>query len=244
MPPLRKQIRKGCDMTVTVFHGSPKKGNTHHATSIFMDELSKCGDISFTEFFLPEALPAFCTGCTLCHAGLASKCPNAQYVTPILDALLKADVLIFATPHYGACSMSAPMKTLLDHLDFMVLHVSPHAEMFSKKAIVITTGAGSAAAAKPIVKLLKRWGVNRVNSLCIRLFSDKWGNMPKRKQMKHENTLRKAARRLYKARKRHPYLSVIAYYHMSKFVLKKYVGEGNYPYEVWKERGYFKKRPF
>jgi len=27
-------------------------------------------------------------------------------------------------------------------------------------------------------------------------------------------------------------------------IMKKYIGEGNYPYENWKEKGYFNKRPF
>jgi len=28
-------------LTVTVFHGSPRKGNTYHATKVFMDEFAK-----------------------------------------------------------------------------------------------------------------------------------------------------------------------------------------------------------
>ena len=66
----------------------------------------------FTEFFLPKDLPVFCTGCTLCFSGLLEKCPNYQYVAPILDAIINADALIFATPHYGACSMPGAMKSL------------------------------------------------------------------------------------------------------------------------------------
>jgi thymidylate kinase len=61
-------------VTVTVFHGSPRKGNTYHATKIFMDELSKHENVHFTEFFLPKDLPVFCTGCTLCLGGKREKC--------------------------------------------------------------------------------------------------------------------------------------------------------------------------
>ena len=86
-------------VTITVFHGSPRKGNTYNATKIFMDELSKYENVNFTEFFLPKDLPVFCTGCTLCLGGKREKCPNAQYVAPIFDAILKADAFIFATPH-------------------------------------------------------------------------------------------------------------------------------------------------
>jgi NAD(P)H-dependent FMN reductase len=231
-------------MKIAVFHGSPHKGNTYLATSIFMDELSKCDDVRYAEFDVPKALPSFCAGCALCLGGSQEKCPSARHVAPILDAIAGADALIFATPHYGACSMPAAMKNLFDHLDFLVLNVAPMAEIFSKKAFIVTTGAGSAAAAKPIKKALRHWGVNRVYSLGLRLFTDKWRKMPKSRQAKYEKSLRRAARKFWKAKKGRPYLSTIFFYHMSKFIIKKYVGEGNYPYENWKEKGYFKKRPF
>ena len=231
-------------MRVVVFHGSPRKGNTYFATKIFMDELSKCSDIDFREFFLPKSLPVFCTGCTLCLGGQREKCPNAQYVTPILDAVIEADALVFATPHYGACSMPASMKTLLDHLDSLVLNASPRDEMFTKKAFILTTGAGAAATTKPIRELLLHWGMNRVHSLGIRLFTDKWEQMPKAKQEKSSKAIRRSAIRFYRVKRGRPYLSTVFFFYMSKFILKRFVGEGNAPYELWKERGYFNKRPF
>lgn len=231
-------------MNVAVFHGTARKGNTYHATSIFMDKLSKCGDIRYTEFFLPEALPAFCTGCTLCFRGLHEKCPNAQYVTPILDAIMDADALLFATPHYGACSMPASMKTLFDHIDFMVLHVSPKAEMFDKKAFVITTGAGTTAARKPIKSFLKHCGANRVYSVGFRILTDKWDRMPETRRTKYEKSLRRSAQKFYKTKKGRPYLSTVFFYHIIRLFVMKKIGEGNYPYENWREKGYFDKRPF
>jgi len=208
-----------------------------------MEELSKNDGVRFVEFFMPEALPGFCTGCTLCANGLLEKCPNAQYVTPILDALIGADALVFATPHYGACSMPASMKSLFDHLDFLVLPVAPRGEMFDKKAFILTTGAGSAAAVKPIKRVLKHWGVNRVQSLGFRMFTNKWDKMPKSKQVRYEKNLRRAAIKFYKTQKGRPYVSTILFYHMAKFIVKKQVGPGNYPYEHWQAKGYFHQRP-
>ena len=231
-------------MEAAVFHGSPRRGNTYFATKIFMDALSGQGDVRYTEFFLPEALPAFCNGCTLCLGGKREACKQASYVTPILDAMLHADALIFATPHYGACDMTGAMKNLLDHLSFLVLNVLPRAEMFEKKAFVITTGAGTAAAIQPIKKMLRHWGLNRVYSLGFRLRTDRWKNMPQARQMKYERALRRSARNFYQTKKGPPYLGTICFYHMSKFILKRYVGPGNYPYDYWEQQGYFKKRPF
>ena len=231
-------------MKVVVFHGSPRKGNTYKATKIFMEELSEFGDVHFTEFFLPQAIPEFCIGCQRCLESPPEKCPHTEYVSPILSAIVEADALIFTTPHYGACTMSAGMKNLLDHLDFLTMTVAPRAEIFSKKAFIITTATGSTAAIKPIAKYLKNWGINRVSSLGIRMYIDKWDLMSPKKQAKFNKKLRKHARKFYYLKKKRPYLSTALMYHIFKFVVKKYIGEGNYPYEYWKEHGYFKKSPF
>jgi len=231
-------------MNIAVFHGSPRKGNTYRATKVFMDELLQCGEIQYTEFFLPEALPKFCTGCQLCLANPSEVCPHSLFVSPILNAIICADALIFTTPHFGACSMSAGMKTLLDHLDFLTMNIAPRDELFSKKAFIITTGAGAATAAKPIKSYLRNWGVNRVHSLGFRMFTDKWDKMSNAKQHKIEAQLQRAARRFYNTPKKHPYISTIFTYHMAKFVLKKYIGKDAYLYDYWQKSGYFKKRPF
>ena len=231
-------------MNVAVFHGSPRKGNTYKATTIFTDEMKKHGDVNITEFFLPKAMPEFCMGCQICLSSPNENCPHAGYVKPVLAAIMESEALVFSTPHYGACSMSGAMKNLLDHLDFLTMNVAPRKEVFRKKAFIITTGSGSAAASKPIKKYLVNWGVNRVNTLGIRMFTNKWDSMAGKKQVRQERRLRKAANRFYSAKKKAPYLSAVFMYHMSKLIIKKYYGEGSYPSEYWKEQGFFKKRPF
>ena len=231
-------------MKVLIFHGSPRLGNTYKASSIFLNELSKCGDIQLSEFYLPKALPEFCTGCQVCFSNPREKCPHSQYVTPIYNAIIDADALIFTTPHVGASTMSSGMKNLLDHLSFFTMTVAPRTEMFNKKAFIITTGTGSKTAIKPIKKFLNHFGVNRVLSLGFRMFIDKWDKMPSRKQAKFASKLKRSAQKFYKLKKKSPCLSTRFMYFISKFVIKRYIGEGNYPYEYWKENGYFKKRPF
>lgn len=100
--------------------------------------------------------------------------------SPIISAILDADALVFTTPHYGACSMPGSMKNLFYHLDYLVLPVSPRAEIFTKKAFIISTGSGSTAAIKPIKKVLKHWGINRVYMRGIRMYTNLWNKMHKR----------------------------------------------------------------
>jgi multimeric flavodoxin WrbA len=231
-------------MKVTIFHGSPRKGNTYKATKIFMDEMARQGEVTFMEFFLPDALPEFCRGCQLCFSKPPESCPHSKSTIPIFNSVMEADALIFATPHYGASLMSSAMKNLLDHLDFLTMTVTPYREIFSKKAFIITTATGAKSAIKPIESYLRNWGINRVNSYGIRMFVDKWENMPLKKQQKYEVTLQKKARAFYQLKKKRPYLKTKFMFKIFKFVVKKYIGEGNRPYEWWKEQGYFKKRPF
>ena len=99
-------------MDVTVFHGSPRKGNTFTSTTIFTDELQKLGNVNITEFYLPKAMPEFCTGCQKCLGNPNNSCPHTEYVMPVLTSILKSEAVIFATPHF-ACNMSGAMKNLI-----------------------------------------------------------------------------------------------------------------------------------
>ena len=230
-------------MDATVFHGSPRKGNTYIATMIFTEELEKLGYVNITEYQLPQAMPEFCTGCQMCLGNPNNSCPHAEYVEPILESILKSDALIFATPHY-ASNMSGAMKNLLDHLDFLTMNVAPRKEIFQKRAFIISTGTGSVAATKLIRRFLMNWGLNRVNSVGIRMFTDKWEKMPIKKQARIDRKLRKAANRFFNAKIKRPRISSIFMYQLFKFIIKRYIGEGNYPFEYWKEQGYFAKRPY
>jgi multimeric flavodoxin WrbA len=209
-----------------------------------MDELARCGEIDFTEIFPLQALPEFCVGCQLCLGNPHEKCPHSQFVSPILAAMLEADALIVTSPHYGAATMPASLKNLFDHLDFLTMTIAPRAELFDKKAFVITTGSGSKSVVRTIVKCLKNWGINRVGARGFRFFTDKWDKLAEGKKQKFEIALRRDARRFYRRKRSKPYLGTVLMYHVSKFVLQRFVGEGAYPYEYWLEHGWFKNQPF
>ncbi|MDR1794585.1 MAG: NAD(P)H-dependent oxidoreductase [Erysipelotrichaceae bacterium] len=231
-------------MKATIFYGNQRRGNTYKTMQIVKEELQKAGEVEFTEFFFPRDLPQFCTGCQLCLGSPNDSCPHSQSVKPILDAIIKSDALIFATPHSGASMMPAGMKNLFDHLDFLVLPIAPRAEIFRQKALIVTTGTGSVAASKEIKSVLKHWGVNHITSVGLRMFTNKWESMSLSKQAKFEKRLKTAARRFFKQKKRRPYLETIAFYYLSKFVLKRYIGPDAYPYQYWQKQGWFTHRPF
>ncbi|MCL2078061.1 MAG: flavodoxin family protein [Oscillospiraceae bacterium] len=236
-------------MKITVFHGSPRKGNTYAATQNFKKEMEKSGNIEFTEFFLPQALPEFCRGCFLCFEKSEQSCPHTEYTMPILDAMLKADALIFTTPVYVLQTTGA-VKAFLDHFGFIFIVHRARPEMFGKKAFVISTtaGAGTKAAMKTIVTNLKFWGVNRIHSLGIAMLAGNFETMNPKRRSKFEKKLKKSAERFYKeiisGKKRSPYLLTKFMFYFSRSMLKKETEADTADSRYWKEQGWFEKSPF
>ncbi len=76
------------------------------------------------------------------------------------------------------------------------------------------------------------------------MFIDRWDKMPIKKQQKLKTKLRKASQSFYSMKKKRPYVSSVFMYYMNRFIIKKFIGDGNYPFEYWKENGYFDKCPF
>ena len=96
-------------------------------------------------------------GCYQCIENPLS-CPYYEEKENIMSKVRGADLLIFTTPNY--CMMpSAPMKAFID-LTFMYwMSHRPDASMFSKRAVVISTAAGTGAkkAAKDVTRTLFYW---------------------------------------------------------------------------------------
>ena len=231
-------------MKVAVFNGSPRKGNTYTVTRMFLEELAKCGELEETEFSFPKDMPEFCTGCQQCLRGPRKNCPHADSVDPVYEAIMSADALVFAVPHFGASCMPGSMKTIFDHLAYMEMTVAPRKECFLKKAFILTTGSGSKQNIRIIKSCLMNWGINRVQSFGIRMLTDKWTSIPGRRQAKLEKSVRKAARRFCSLRKGIPYPRTVVMYYLNRLIIRKFFGEGSYTYEYWKENGYFEKPPF
>lgn len=94
-----------------------------------------------------------------------------------MAAVESADVLIFTIPTY-CLRASAPMKSFIDlTFNFWMVH-RPRKCMFTKRAIVVSTAAGSGtrAAMKDITDTLLYWGVPYVLSYGISVQAMGWGS--------------------------------------------------------------------
>jgi len=234
-------------MKIAVINGSPRKENTYAATELFKNEMVLCGNVEFTEIFLPHDLPEFCKGCMQCLEKSEQSCPDSQYTLPILNMLLTADAIIFTTPVYVLQATGA-VKAFLDHFAFIFIVHRARLEMFGKKAFVISTtaGAGTKEAMKTIITNLKFWGVNRIYSAGFAMRAINWETVNRGRRAKFENKLKKSARRFYKevasGKKRSAYLFMRLMFLFRRGMLKNEVDTADKKY--WEEQGWLKKSPF
>lgn len=148
-------------MKIVVINGTEVKGCTYHIKEIFLSVLREENEL--IEFYLPKDLPYFCCGCKICFSIDETLCPHAEYVMPIWNAILKADLLVFATPVY-ALRMPGQVKALLDHLCCHWLVHRPEKALFIKRAVILTNSFGvlNRAAQKDIITSLNWLGVSEV----------------------------------------------------------------------------------
>ena len=155
-------------MKITVINGTEIKGCTYHIKEAFLSGLRQNSEI--TEFTLPKDMPHFCRGCKTCFFKSEGLCPHADHVMPIWNAMLDADLLVFASPVY-ALRTTGQMKALLDHLCVHWMVHRPDRKMFSKRAVILTNAIGmfNGGAQKDISTSLTWLGVSDIKKLGIGL---------------------------------------------------------------------------
>ena len=113
--------------TVLAFNGSPRgaQGNTEKILQPFLDGVRECGG-SVETLYLKDLDINECRGCYACHMKTPGKCIIKDDMAMVLEKIMKADIVVFATPLY-VFTVSALMKALLDRLiilgDLRLSHV-------------------------------------------------------------------------------------------------------------------------
>lgn len=180
-------------MKITVISGTPQKGITYHMKDMFLSHLRDGNDI--TEFY-PEDMPPFCVGCKTCFLHGEQLCPHVSKTTPIWDAMLNSDLLVFAYPVY-ALRAPASIKSLLDHLCVHWMVHRPDEKMFSKTAVILTNsvGAPNGSAQKDVKTSLSWMGVSSVFTCGAGMMGDvMWDKISD----EHKRMLERKTDKLYK----------------------------------------------
>lgn len=117
---------------VLVFSASPRRGGN---SDMLCDEFIRGARESGHEtekIFLKDKHIQYCTGCGVCNT--TSQCVQKDDMAEIIDKMVAADVLVFATPVYFY-TMDAQMKTLIDRT------VPRYTEMKNKEVYYIVAAA-------------------------------------------------------------------------------------------------------
>lgn len=179
---MRKYVRKGATMKITVINGTEKHGVTYRLKEIFLENLKEKAVI--TEYYLPKDCPSFCTGCINCMLRGEDTCKDAGYIQKIAASMLEADLLVMTSPAY-VFHVTGAMKALLDHFAYLWMPHRPAPEMFGKRAVIITQclGAGAKSAAGDIKHSLSWWGISAVKVFSGKLMGDVcWERLTEKKR--------------------------------------------------------------
>jgi multimeric flavodoxin WrbA len=181
-------------MNIAIIHGQNHKGSSYHTGRLVVDQIP--GEHAITEFFLPRDLNHFCVGCYRCIENDAD-CPWHEKKKSITDAMEAADLLVFTTPTY-CMAPSAPLKSLLDLTFTMWMAYRPRAAMFRKKAVVVSTAAGSstAGATKPVAQNLFYWGMPEIHRYGARVSAMNWESVDPKIKAKITKGTAKLAKKL------------------------------------------------
>lgn len=118
---------------VLILSSSPRRGgNSDTLCDEFMRGAMESGN-EVEKIFLRDKIINYCTGCSTCSR-YNKPCPQKDDTAEILEKMIRADVIVMATPVYFY-TMSAQMKTLIDRC------CGRYTEMGNKEFYFIATAA-------------------------------------------------------------------------------------------------------
>ena len=230
-------------MKIVLIHGQNHKGSSYHIGKMIADTISGKKEVS--EFFLPRDLNHFCLGCYQCIEN-DENCPFYSEKAVIMKAVEAADLLIFTTPTY-CLRASAPMKSFMDLTFTYWMSHRPRKSMFSKKAVVVSTAAGSGAksATKDVATALFYWGVPYIKSYGIAVQAMNWDMVSAKNKEKIQKDVARLAKKLSNGKK--PYVGIKTRFIFKMMGLMQSAGFGSSPIEkeYWEKNGWLgRKRPW
>ncbi|MBP3238535.1 MAG: NAD(P)H-dependent oxidoreductase [Lachnospiraceae bacterium] len=230
-------------MKIVMINGQNHKGSTYTIGKMIADKISS--EENIVEFFLPKDLNHFCLGCYSCIED-ESRCPFYEEKSRIMKEVESADLLIFTTPTY-CLRASAPMKSFIDLTFTYWMAHRPRECMFGKKAIVVSTAAGSGAkkAVKDISDALLYWGVPYVKTYGICIQAMNWEGVKAKKKQKIEKDSSKLAKKVLNKKTVKAGFKTKALFMLMRMMQKSGLGSGDAEKTYWENNGWLnKERPW
>lgn len=230
-------------MKIVLIHGQNHQGSSYHIGRSIADGITCAKEV--TEFFLPRDLEHFCTGCMRCIDD-DSRCPFYMEKSRIMEQVEAADLLIFTTPTY-CMRASSPLKAFMElNFTYWMAH-RPRACMFAKKAVVVSTaaGTGTASAMKDVTLMLSHWGVPEVHTCGFSVQASGWDAVVEQKKAKIAKAAQKLAAQLSADSPPKVGLKTKLLFGMMRMMQQKGWNAGPSETEYWQKKGWLgQKRPW
>lgn len=233
-------------MKITVINGTEKQGVTYRLKEAFLQSFAGA---YVTEFYLPKDCPSFCVGCANCFAKGEKNCKDFDYINKIEKSLMEADLIVITSPAYVMHATGA-IKAFLDHFGYRWMPHRPAAEMFGKRAVIITQclGTGAKSAAQDVKHSLSWWGISKIGVFKSSLISNiEWDKLPENKRKKLISKINRLARkfaRINYSKPAHTKTATKIKFAMCRFIQKQVQKNGvaGLDYEYWQTNGWLGKR--
>ena len=230
-------------MKIVMLNGQKQKGSTYHIGRMIVDKVS--GENEVKEFFFPKDLNHFCAGCYKCIEDQTA-CPYYEEKKIIMDAVEEADLLVVTTPTY-CMHISAPLKSFLDMtFDYWMPH-RPRKCMFSKRAVIVSTAAGSSTkhAMKDVEDSLFNMGIPSITKYGLAVQAMNWEGVAPKKKAKIEKGTDRIAAKLSSSKKPHVGIKTKFMFNMMGMMQKNGWGSSPVEKEYWEQNGWLAKdRPW
>ena len=156
-----------------------------------------------------------------------------------MKAVEEADVLIVTTPTY-CMHVSAPLKSFIDMtFDYWMSH-RPNESMFSKRAVIVSTSAGSSPkpAMKDVQDALFYLGVPSIIKYGIAVQAKNWDEVNAAKKEKIDKATTKIAGKLSVNKKPHVGIKTRFIINMMGIMQKKDWSSSPVEKEYWQQKGW------
>jgi len=230
-------------MKIVLVHGQNHVGSSCSIGRQVAEKIT--GEKEVKEFFLPRDLEHFCLGCYTCLKD-ETKCPFYAEKMRIMTEIESADILIFTTPTY-CLHASAGMKSFLDLTYTYWLSHRPRECMFTKKALAVSTcaGSGSKTAAKDISDAFFYWGIPFIRTYALGVQAMNWQGVSEKKKQKIDKKTTRLAKQLSSNKKVRVGINTKLMFGVMRLMQKGGMGSDEAERNYWEEKGWLgKKRPW
>jgi multimeric flavodoxin WrbA len=226
---------------IITFVGSARKKHTYNAARQFLDSLQSFGDVESEIVMLSDCNLEICRGCIQCLDRGEELCPFRDDRDLLLEKMMNADGVVFASPNYSF-QVSAIMKKFLDRLGFAFHRPRFFGKVFT--SIVVQGIYGGPKIVEYLDFIGSSLGFNVVKGSCLTSLEP----MTEETQRKNDKYLAAQSKRFYNRLLQQPYpvpsFFKLMVFRMSRTSIGLMLNDTFRDYTYYRDKGWFESDYF